>query len=174
MRDTLDRDSPPSGTSPGRVGPGTVLQGRYEIRSFIGRGGMAEVYRAHDRVLDRLVAVKVLRAAVGADSRGVGAFLHEAKAVAGLAHPNIVSVHDAGTEGDLAFIVMELVPGESLAELLSREGSLRPERAAEVARAVAEALAAAHRHRPGWPNGRRGHASRLRNCGVCVAGAGRR
>jgi serine/threonine-protein kinase len=145
MRDTLDRNSPnATGAAPGTAGPGTVLHGRYELGSLIGRGGMADVYRAHDRVLDRLVAVKVLRAPVGADPGGIGAFLREAQAVASLAHSNIVAVHDAGTEADAAFIVMEFVPGEALSDVLSHEERLPPARAAEIGRAVAEALAAAH------------------------------
>src|SRR5215831_15623387 len=143
MRDVLDRPTPP-GTRPTRVAPGTVLRGRYEVGPLLGRGGMAEVYVAHDRVLDRSVAVKVLRGPLASDPVAEAGFVREARAAASLAHPNIVAVYDAGTEGQISFLVMELVRGQPLSELLARTGPLEPERAAAIVAAMADALASAH------------------------------
>ncbi len=105
---------------------------------------MADVYSAHDTVLGRTVAVKVLRGSLTTEGRALARFRQEAEAAAALSHPNIVSLFDIGTEGDVPFIVMELVPGETLSELIWREAPLPPERAAEIAEAVADALAFAH------------------------------
>ncbi|MDP8956704.1 MAG: protein kinase [Actinomycetota bacterium] len=123
---------------------GARLGGRYEIRSLLGQGGMADVYSAHDSVLGRTVAVKVLRGPLTSESRPLARFREEAEAAAALSHPNIVSLFDIATEGGLPFIVMELVPGETLSEVIWREAPLPPERAAEIAEAVADALAFAH------------------------------
>jgi hypothetical protein len=94
-----------------RVGP-------YEIHSLLGRGGMGEVYRAHDSRLHRDVAVKVLAPSLGADPEAVARFEREARAVAALNHPNIVSLHDVGREGDVVFAVTELLEGETVRGLL--------------------------------------------------------
>ena len=121
-----------------------MLGDRYEIRSTLGRGGMATVYEGHDRVLDRPVAIKVLSDRYAGDEKFVTRFQREARAAAGLSHPSIVSVFDTGDTDGEHYIVMELVRGETLADLLAREGSLTPERAARVAGSVAQALQAAH------------------------------
>jgi eukaryotic-like serine/threonine-protein kinase len=106
---------------------------------------MGQVYRARDRVLQRTVAVKVLgHHPYDQDPAMVARFVHEARVAAGLSHPNIVSIFDTGSEGGLHYLVMEYVEGESLAELLRREGVLAPPRAAEIGRVVCQALAAAH------------------------------
>jgi tRNA A-37 threonylcarbamoyl transferase component Bud32 len=128
----------------GRYGIDSVLGGRYEIRSLLGQGGMAEVYSALDRVLGRLVAVKVLRETLAEDRRAVARFRREARAVAALSHPNIISIHDVGSDGAIPFMVMELVSGEALSQVIWREAPLPIDRAAGVGEAVANALAFAH------------------------------
>jgi len=105
---------------------------------------MAEVHSALDRLLGRQVAIKLLRGQLASDQRAVARFHREARAVAALCHPNIVSVYDVAVVGDTPFIVMELVQGESLSRLISREAPLPPERVAEIGEAVAQALAFAH------------------------------
>jgi serine/threonine-protein kinase len=123
---------------------GRTLADRYELGSMIGRGGMAEVYVATDRILQRSVAVKVLGGWLADDGTFVERFHREALAAAALSHPNLVAVFDAGSEDGLHYLVMELVPGETLADALARDGRLEPERAMAIARAVARALAVAH------------------------------
>jgi serine/threonine-protein kinase len=122
-----------------------VLAERYELLEVLGRGGMGVVYRARDRVLDRVVAVKVLPFDRAQDPISVARFEREALAVAALSHRNIVAVFDAGSDGETRFIVMEYLPGHSLAELLRDRGALGAGQAVEVAAQVADALAAAHR-----------------------------
>jgi serine/threonine-protein kinase len=118
--------------------------GRYEIVGLLGRGGTAEVFESVDRLLGRRVAVKVLREGVAPDPQAIARFRREARAAASLSHPNIVTVHDVGMDGDRPFIVMELVHGEPLSALLDRERQLDFGRAAAIARAIAEGLACAH------------------------------
>ena len=123
---------------------GRVLDGRYQLGSLLGTGGMAGVYLAGARVLQRQVAVKVLSPSYAQDPVFVERVRREARSSARLSHPNIVAVFDSGSDADLHYLVMEYVPGESLAELLARQGRLAPRRAAELAIQVCEALAAAH------------------------------
>ena len=123
-----------------------IFNGRYELHRRLGRGGMAEVYLATDQMLDRAVAVKVLFPALATDPGFVERFRREAQSAAGLNHPNIVGVYDWGEANGTYFIVMEYVEGESLAELIQREGRLHPDRAAEVASDIAAALGFAHRN----------------------------
>ena len=92
---------------------GKNLQNRYQLQSEIGSGGMGTIYRAHDQILDRDVAVKVLTHR-NLGEEGKAKLLHEAQAAAKLNHPNIVSIHDAGIQDDMPFIVLELVEGVSL------------------------------------------------------------
>jgi beta-lactam-binding protein with PASTA domain len=122
-----------------------VLSNRYEIGAEIGRGGMADVYLGHDRLLDRRVAVKVLSHVHSSDPASVERFRREAQAAAGLNHPNIVAVYDWGQEGNTSFIVMEYVPGQTLRELLRAYGRLAPTEAARIAAEIADALSFAHR-----------------------------
>ena len=121
-----------------------VLAGRYELRSRLGRGGMAEVFRAYDRRLDREVAVKVLANHLLTDPRSIDRFEREGRAAASLNHPNIINVYDAASEGDTHYIVMELVEGDTLADVIQREGPLPVDRALRLAGRVADALQAAH------------------------------
>ena len=118
---------------------------RYQIVRSLGGGGMAEVYLAHDELLDRDVAVKVLRSQYASDKEFVERFRREAKSAASLTHPNIVSIHDRGeTEDGTYYILMEYVPGGTLKEHVLRKGPLAPDTAIDVATQVAEALKAAH------------------------------
>ncbi len=121
-----------------------VLNDRYEIRSRIGRGGMADVFLAHDRLLDRPVAVKVLFPEYATDPSFVERFRREAQAAANLNHPNIVGVYDWGRQGSTYFIVMEFVDGKSLADILRTRGRLSAMQSAEIAGEVAAALGFAH------------------------------
>ena len=123
---------------------GTVLAGRYAVGELLGRGGMAEVYLATDRVLDRAVACKVLSGWLAHDGTFVERFRREALAAARISHPNLVAVFDAGSEDDVHYIVMEHVPGETLADVLRAEGRVHPLRAATIATSVADALEVAH------------------------------
>ncbi|MBY5163565.1 protein kinase domain-containing protein, partial [Salsipaludibacter albus] len=121
-----------------------VLADRYRIVERRGRGGMAVVYAAHDEVLDRRVAVKVLAEHLLDDPRAVDRFEREARAAARLNHPNVVSVHDAASDGDTHFLVMELIDGTTLAERLRDETTLGVDATLELADQVGAALAAAH------------------------------
>ena len=105
---------------------------------------MADVYRARDELLGREVAVKVLSERFARDRSFVERFRREAQAAANLSHPNIVSLYDYGGEGETYFIVMEFIDGRSLSEVITEDGALLPERAAEIAADVAKALGAAH------------------------------
>jgi len=124
--------------------PKRVLADRYELEAVLGQGGMARVFKARDRVLNRAVAVKVLSPQFAGDEQFVARFRREAQAAAALNHPNIVSVFDTGSQGDVHHIVMEYVEGRTLGDVIRQEGPLLPERATEIAEAVAAALAAAH------------------------------
>ena len=123
---------------------GRVLGGRYRLIELLGQGGMATIYRAQDARLGRDVAVKVLRVEYGTDEAFVARFRQEAHSAAALNHPNIVNVHDSGTDEAGPFIVMELLPGGDLAQVLRQQGTLDAMPAARVAQQIAEALGAAH------------------------------
>ena len=122
----------------------TVFNGRYELLRRIARGGMADVYLARDASLDRQVAVKVLFPEFANDPSFVERFRREAKAAANLNHPNIVGIYDWGQEQGTYYIVMEYVVGRNMADVLRSTGRLSPDRAAEIASDVAEALSSAH------------------------------
>lgn len=123
---------------------GALLGGRYRLIAEIGRGGMASVHRAHDEVLDREVAVKVLHARLAADPAFRDRFQREARAAARLSHPNVVTVHDCGQEQDRAWLVMELVEGDSLRDVLDIRGRVTPGEALSLLAPAAAGLAAAH------------------------------
>ena len=125
---------------------GEVIAGRYELEELVGSGGMSSVYRAYDRQLERRVALKVLHERLGGDDEHVSRFRHEARAVAQLSHPNVVTVIDRGVDGGRQFIVFEYVDGENLRQLIDRTGPLSVRRALEIAIAVADGLAFAHEH----------------------------
>ena len=123
---------------------GDVLAERYELEELVGSGGMSSVYRAHDRVLDRTVALKVLHQRLAEDDDYVERFRREARMVAGLLHQNIVTVIDRGEDRGCPFIVFEFVAGENLKQLIAREGPLPVDRAVELATQIARGLAFAH------------------------------
>src|SRR6478609_9398271 len=122
-----------------------VLNGRYELHRRVGRGGMAEVYLARDRLLDRLVAIKILFPEFATDPSFVARFRREAQAAANLNHPNIVGVYDWGKERGTYYIVMEYVDGQTVSEIIRNDGPIEPKRAAGIAADVAAALGFAHR-----------------------------
>ena len=124
-----------------------TLAGRYRLDRCLAVGGMAEVWVATDVVLDRQVAVKLLKPALAGNPRLVERFRREAVAVARLSHPSIVSVFDTVHDGDIEAVVMELVPGETLRQRLDRDGRLSVALTAQVGIAVADALTAAHQAR---------------------------
>ena len=121
-----------------------VLNDRYEIHRRLARGGMAQVYLARDRALDRPVGVKELVPEFATDPSFVERFRREAQAAANLSHPNIVGVYDWGAQDGTYFIVMEYIDGPSLSKVLRTEGPLHPRRAAEIASEVAAGLGFAH------------------------------
>src|SRR6266516_5533001 len=123
---------------------GELIAGRYELEELVGSGGMSSVYRAHDRLLERPVALKILHEQFTRDDDYVERFRREARAVARLTHPNIVTVIDRGEQDDRQFIVFEYVDGLNLKELLEQEGTLSPRDAIELVLQVARGLAFAH------------------------------
>ena len=117
---------------------------RYEVEAPLGTGGMAEVWKGHDRVLNRTVAIKTLLPQFARDASFVDRFRREAQAAARLNHPGIVSVYDSGTDGDTPYIVMQYIEGKTLADFLGSGKTLPPMQAATIGQEIAEALAAAH------------------------------
>lgn len=124
---------------------GRLLDGRYEVRSRIARGGMATVYLATDLRLERRVAVKVMHGHLADDAMFRERFIREARSAARLAHPNVVNVFDQGQDLDMAYLVMEYLPGITLRELLQEHKSLTTEQTLDVMEAVLAGLAAAHK-----------------------------
>ena len=125
--------------------PETIYNNRYRLDAKVGEGGMAVVYRGYDLLLRRQVAVKVLRPQFAADDEFVQRFYQEAQAAAKLSHPNIVNTYDVGEVGDSHYIVQEFIGGETLAELIAREGRLPESAAIRYAMQICAALSAAHR-----------------------------
>ena len=123
-----------------------ILAGRYELQDKIGEGGMAVVFKARDRLLSRFVAIKILRPEYTKDAMFIESFRRESQIAAGLVHPNIVNVYDVGKEGNIYYIVMELIEGRPLSDIIKEEGPLDPYRAADIAKQVASALSMAHKH----------------------------
>jgi len=126
---------------------GKLLGSRYQIEEKIGNGGMATVYRAKDLILNRFVAVKILRDEFTTDNEFIKRFQIEAQSVASLSHHNIVSVYDVGQEGNLYYIVMELIKGKTLKEIINEDGKLSWKWAAKVAKQIASALEGAHKNK---------------------------
>ncbi|NTV38938.1 MAG: serine/threonine protein kinase, partial [Demequinaceae bacterium] len=127
---------------------GRLIDGRYEVRERIAAGGMATVYLALDKRLERLVAVKVMHATFGTDSdqgEFASRFRREAKASARLTHPGLVRVYDQGTDGDLSYLTMEYVDGENLRTRLNHEATLTVGESLGMIEAILDALSAAHR-----------------------------
>ncbi|OAN27079.1 MULTISPECIES: Stk1 family PASTA domain-containing Ser/Thr kinase [unclassified Plantibacter] len=124
---------------------GRLLDGRYQVRSRIARGGMATVYLATDLRLERRVAIKVMHGHLSDDTTFKNRFIQEARSAARLANPHVVSVFDQGQDSDMAYLVMEHLPGITLRDLIRDNGTLTPRQAADILDAVLSGLAAAHR-----------------------------
>jgi serine/threonine-protein kinase len=141
-------DATVGGTTPFAVTldlrPGMVFHGRYEILGPLGRGGMGMVYKAHDRRLDEVVAIKVLRPDFGADPTMATRFRSEIKLARKVRHRNVCAIHDYGEDQGLLYISMEFVEGVDLKQVLRNGGALPPDRGYEVAIQIAEGLQAVH------------------------------
>ncbi len=125
---------------------GKMLDNRYEILEKIGNGGMATVYKAKCHVLNRYVAIKILRDEFTTDSEFIKRFNTEAQSAASLTHPNIVSIYDVGNEDNLYYIVMELIQGKTLKEIINEDGVLSWKWSVNIAIQIASALETAHKH----------------------------
>ena len=121
-----------------------TLSGRYQLEELIGNGGMAEVYKAQDKLLDRTVAVKILHTSYNDDADFIARFQREAKAAACMAHANIVNIYDVGIDGNDHYIVMEYVEGDTLKTRIKKEGRLSVHEALTIAYESSLALQAAH------------------------------
>ena len=125
---------------------GKILGNRYEILEIIGKGGMATVYKAQDKMLKRYVAVKVLREEFTTDEEFIKRFNTEAQSAASLTHPNIVSIYDVGIQNNIYYIVMELIQGKTLKQIIDEDGVLPWKWALNVAIQIASALEVAHKN----------------------------
>ncbi len=125
---------------------GRLVDGRYQVRSRIARGGMATVYLATDLRLERRVAIKVMHGHLADDSQYKARFIQEARSAARLAHPNVVNVYDQGQDSDTAYLVMEYLPGITLRDLLQEHRVLTTDQAFDIMEAVLSGLAAAHKN----------------------------
>ncbi|QGG47984.1 Stk1 family PASTA domain-containing Ser/Thr kinase [Heliorestis convoluta] len=126
---------------------GRLFGNRYEIVEYLGGGGMAQVYKSWDRLLERAVTIKFLREGLTNDEEFVRRFRREAQAIASLSHPNIVNVYDVGREGETDYIVMEYIDGPTLKEVIRRRGPLPPVEAVNLARQICDALEHAHENK---------------------------
>jgi serine/threonine protein kinase/beta-lactam-binding protein with PASTA domain len=124
---------------------GRLIDGRYQVRSRIARGGMATVYLATDLRLERRVALKIMHGHLADDNTFKARFVQEARSAARLAHPNVVNVYDQGQDADMAYLVMEYLPGITLRDLLKDYGRLTSEQTMDILEAVLSGLAAAHK-----------------------------
>ncbi|WP_228515502.1 Stk1 family PASTA domain-containing Ser/Thr kinase [Agreia pratensis] len=124
---------------------GRLIDGRYQVRSRIARGGMATVYLATDLRLERRVAIKIMHGHLADESNFKERFVQEARSAARLAHPNVVNVFDQGQDSDMAYLVMEYLPGMTLRDLLKDYGTLTTEQTLDIMDAVLGGLAAAHK-----------------------------
>lgn len=122
-----------------------LIDGRYQVRSRIARGGMATVYLATDLRLERRVAIKIMHGHLADDNTFKTRFVQEARSAARLAHPNVVNVFDQGQDADMAYLVMEYLPGITLRDLLKDYKRLTPEQTVDIMDAVLAGLAAAHK-----------------------------
>lgn len=123
-----------------------LLAGRYELQEKIGDGGMAVVYKARCRLLNRFVAIKILKPEFARNVKFIENFRRESQAAASLNHPNIVNIYDVGREGNVHYIVMELIEGYILSDLISQNGAMEWRRAIEIAKQIASALSFAHKN----------------------------
>ncbi len=124
-----------------------LLSGRYELLEKIGDGGMAVVYKGRDRLLNRFIAVKILRPEFTKDATFVENFKRESQAAAGLSHPNIVGVYDVGREGNINYIVMELIEGHTLNDIIEEEAPMDYRKVIDISKQVAAALRIAHKNK---------------------------
>jgi serine/threonine protein kinase/beta-lactam-binding protein with PASTA domain len=124
---------------------GRLIDGRYQVRSRIARGGMATVYLATDLRLERRVAIKIMHGHLSDDSKFKERFIQEARSAARLAHPNVVNVFDQGQDSDMAYLVMEYLPGITLRDLLQENGRLTTDQTLDILEAVLSGLSAAHK-----------------------------
>lgn len=124
-----------------------VLSGRYELLEKIGDGGMAVVYKGRDKLLNRFIAVKILRPEFTKDATFVENFKRESQAAAGLSHPNIVGVYDVGREGNINYIVMELIDGQTLNKIIEEEAPMDYKKVIDISKQVASALRVAHKNK---------------------------
>ncbi len=124
-----------------------LLAGRYELLEKIGDGGMAVVYKAKDKLLNRYIAIKILRPEFTKDASFVENFKRESQAAAGLTHQNIVGVYDVGREGNINYIVMELIDGRTLNEIIAERAPMDYREVIDISRQVASALKVAHKNK---------------------------
>lgn len=124
-----------------------LLSGRYELLEKIGDGGMAVVYKGRDRLLNRFIAIKILRPEFTKDATFVENFKRESQAAAGLSHPNIVGVYDVGREGNINYIVMELIEGKTLNQIIEEEAPMDYRKVIDISKQVASALRVAHKNK---------------------------
>ena len=127
-----------------QVRAASLIGGRYELGELIGEGGAAQVYHARDKVLDRVVALKLLRDEYGADEEFIARFYREARAVASLSQPNIVDIYDYGAHEKTYFIAMQYIEGTDLKSILRSEGRLDPARVVAISDDILRGLGAAH------------------------------
>ena len=123
-----------------------VLANRYELFDRIGEGGMSVVYKAKDKLLNRFVAIKILKPEFIHDSKFIDSFRRESQAAASLSHPNIVNIYDVGQEGNIHYIVMELIEGRTLSDYIKAQGALSFPKVIALAKQIASALAFAHKN----------------------------
>src|SRR5262245_4367476 len=123
---------------------GQLLDGRYRVESHLAHGGMATVYVGTDTRLDRMIALKIMHAELANDGNFVRRFVAEARSVARLSHPNVVTVFDQGADGRTLYLAMEYVPGRTLRDVLRERGRLTPREALDIMAGVLSGLAAAH------------------------------
>ena len=126
------------------ISKGQTINDRYEILRSIGEGGMANVYLGHDKILDRNVAIKILRGDLSNDEKFVRRFQREALSASSLAHPNIVEMYDVGEDDGLYYIVMEYIEGKTLKQLLKKRGTLTLSEAIDIMLQLTDGMAHAH------------------------------
>ena len=123
-----------------------VLAGRYELFERIGEGGMTVVYKAKDKLLNRFVAIKILKPQFINDSKFIDSFRRESQAAASLSHPNIVNIYDVGREGNIHYIVMELIEGKTLSDYIKEQGAMSYPKVIALSKQIAAALSFAHKN----------------------------
>ena len=123
-----------------------VLAGRYELFERVGEGGMSVVYKAKDKLLNRFVAIKILKPEFINDHKFIDSFRRESQAAASLSHPNIVNIYDVGREGNIHYIVMELIEGRTLSDYIKEQGAMSYPKVIALSKQIAAALAFAHKN----------------------------